>query len=139
MILSTGKFASLANGNGVCTTGDTSVLATAVESKETNSDPNVDNVLLVNYRLKHAAAGRIPSNLQRRESLTSPPEMTVSRLIDRSIRPLFPRNYNHTTQIACNTLAMDMENSPEVLSINAASLALAVSDIPWNGPIAAVR
>lgn len=66
-------------------------------------------------------------------------EILTSRLIDRSLRPLFPYNYNYDTQIVCNMLAMDATNPPETVAINAASAALALSDVPWHGPIGAVR
>lgn len=66
-------------------------------------------------------------------------EILTSRLIDRSLRPLFPQNYNFETQIVCNMLAIDGMNPPETVAINAASAALALSDVPWNGPVGAVR
>lgn len=66
-------------------------------------------------------------------------EILTARVIDRSLRPLFPSEYRCDTQLVCNLLAIDSQNFPDVLSINAASLALALSDIPWNGPVAAVR
>lgn len=66
-------------------------------------------------------------------------EILTSRLIDRSLRPLFPKNYNYETQIVCTMLAVDSVNSPETVAINAASTALALSDVPWNGPVGAVR
>lgn len=95
--------------------------------------------LVVDYRQKSAAAGRIPTNFLRRELGATEREVLTSRLIDRSIRPLFYDNYNYETQIICNMLAVDGINNPDVTSINAASAALALSDIPWNGPVGAVR
>lgn len=105
------------------------------------SKPSQSNFLplVVDYRQKSAAAGRIPTNFYRRELGPSEKEILTSRLIDRSLRPLFPDGFNYETQIICNMLAIDGVNNPEVLSINAASAALAVSDIPWNGPVGAVR
>lgn len=121
----------------MATLGDTSVMVTAVSKlKPTNSNflP-----LVVDYRQKSAAAGRIPTNFFRRELGPSEREILTSRVIDRSIRPLFPEHFQCETQIICNMLAVDGVNNPDVISINAASAALALSDIPWNGPIGAVR
>lgn len=95
--------------------------------------------LTVDYRQKYAAAGRIPMNFVRRELGKSDREILSARLIDRSLRPLFASNFRIETQLVCNMLALDAVYTPDVLSINAASLALALSDIPWNGPVAAVR
>ncbi|KAF4016316.1 hypothetical protein G4228_008152 [Cervus hanglu yarkandensis] len=96
-------------------------------------------VVQVDYRQKAAAAGRIPTNYLRREIGSSDKEILTSRVIDRSIRPLFPAGYFYDTQILCNLLAVDGVNEPDVLAINGASVALSLSDIPWNGPIGAVR
>uniref|UniRef100_A0A8C2YEM4 polyribonucleotide nucleotidyltransferase n=1 Tax=Coturnix japonica TaxID=93934 RepID=A0A8C2YEM4_COTJA len=93
----------------------------------------------VDYRQKAAAAGRIPTNYLRRELGTTDKEILTSRVIDRSIRPLFPVGYFYDTQILCNLLAVDGVNDPDILAINGASAALALSDIPWNGPVGAVR
>lgn len=103
--------------------------------------PSTSNFLplVVDYRQKSAAAGRIPTNFFRRELGPTEREILTSRVIDRSIRPLFPENFQFETQIVCNMLAVDGINSPDVLSINAASAALSLSDIPWNGPVGAVR
>lgn len=139
LTLSTGEYAALTNGNGICTTGNTSVLVTAVESREPKSGTDPGAALMVDYRHKHAAAGLIPATLERRENFATTNEILASRLIDRSLRPLFPKGYNYEAQIVCNMLALDLVNPPEILSINAASFALAVSDIPWKGPVAAVR
>lgn len=95
--------------------------------------------LVVDYRQKAAAAGRIPTNFLRRELGRSETEILTSRLIDRSVRPLFPPGYCYDTQVMCNILAIDGMNDPDVLAINAASASLAVSDIPWKGPVGAVR
>lgn len=103
--------------------------------------PSFNNFLplIVDYRQKSAAAGRIPTNFLRRELGPSEREILTSRLIDRSLRPLFPSGFNYETQIMCNMLAVDSVNNPDVIAINAASAALSLSDIPWNGPIGAVR
>lgn len=95
--------------------------------------------LVVDYRQKSAAAGRIPTNFLRRELGPTEREILVSRLIDRSLRPLFPNGFNYETQIICNMLAVDGVYNPDIISINAASAALSLSDIPWNGPVGAVR
>lgn len=95
--------------------------------------------LTVNYRQKAAAIGRIPTNFLRRELGFTDHEILISRIIDRSLRPLFQPKYSYETQIVCNLLSIDGINNPDVLSINAASAALSISDIPWNGPVAAVR
>ncbi|KFM81365.1 Polyribonucleotide nucleotidyltransferase 1, mitochondrial, partial [Stegodyphus mimosarum] len=94
---------------------------------------------MVDYRQKAAAAGRIPTNYLRRELGPTEKEILTSRVIDRSVRPLFPKGFACETQLSCNLLAVDGINDPDIVSINAASAALAVSDIPWNGPIGAVR
>lgn len=134
----TGEMARFADGCVVGTIGDTSVLVTAVSRKKTSATLNF-LPLTVDYRQKAAAAGRIPTNFFRRELGPSPTEILTGRVIDRSIRPMFPSNYAADTQVICNLLAVDGVNDPDVLSINGASAALAVSDIPWNGPVAAVR
>lgn len=137
--LSTGKYARFANGTGVCEEGKTSMMVTAVsKDAPTNSSSNF-MPLTVDFRQKYAAAGRIPTNFLRRELGVSEREILSSRLIDRSVRPLFPAHFNSETQLVCNMLALDSIYMPDVLSINAASFALAISDIPWNGPVGAVR
>lgn len=135
--ISTGRLARFADGSAVVQLGDTSVMVTAVS--KTKPSPSQFMPLVVDYRQKAAAAGRIPTNYLRRELGTTDNEILTSRLIDRSIRPLFPPGYFYDTQVLCNLLAVDGINDPDVLAINAASAALALSDIPWNGPIGAVR
>nr|XP_057914566.1 polyribonucleotide nucleotidyltransferase 1, mitochondrial [Doryrhamphus excisus] len=135
--ISSGRLAKFADGAAVVQLGDTSVMVTAVS--KTKPSPSQFMPLVVDYRQKAAAAGRIPTNYLRRELGTTDHEILTSRLIDRSIRPLFPPGYFYDTQILCNLLAVDGVNDPDVLAINAASAALALSDIPWNGPIGAVR
>ncbi|KAJ7341291.1 hypothetical protein JRQ81_005215 [Phrynocephalus forsythii] len=135
--ISSGKLARFADGCAVVQLGDTSVMVTAVS--KTKPSPSLFMPLVVDYRQKAAAAGRIPTNYLRRELALTDKEILTSRLIDRSIRPLFPAGYFYDTQILCNLLAVDGVNDPEVLAINGASAALALSDIPWNGPIGAVR
>ena len=95
----------------------------------------------VDYRQKAAAAGRIPTNMLRRELGASEREILTSRLVDRSLRPLAPPGFHDEISIACNLLSLDQRGScdPEVLSVNAASLALALSTLPWMGAVGAVR
>ncbi|TNN63719.1 Polyribonucleotide nucleotidyltransferase 1, mitochondrial [Liparis tanakae] len=145
--ISSGTFARFADGSAVVQgclmtflslkLGDTSVMVTAVS--KTKPSPSQFMPLVVDYRQKAAAAGRIPTNHLRRELGTTDNEILTSRLIDRSIRPLFPHGYFYDTQVVCNLLAVDGVNDPDVLAINAASAALTLSDIPWHGPIGAVR
>ncbi|KAJ8674271.1 hypothetical protein QAD02_005533 [Eretmocerus hayati] len=138
MNISTGKYARMADGCSVASAGDTSVMVTAVSKSRASSSLSFVP-LIVDYRQKAAAAGRIPTNFLKRELGPTENEILTSRLIDRSLRPLFPNRYNFETQIVCNMLAIDGVNKPDVLSINGASAALALSDIPWNGPVGAVR
>lgn len=135
--ITSGEYARLADGSAVATLGDTSVMVTAVSKNKSSSLGFLP--LVVDYRQKSAAAGRIPTNFLRRELGPTEREILVSRLIDRSLRPLFPDNYFYETQVICNMLAVDGVNNPDVISINAASTALSLSDIPWNGPVGAVR
>ncbi|XP_051507139.1 polyribonucleotide nucleotidyltransferase 1, mitochondrial [Myxocyprinus asiaticus] len=135
--ISTGKLARFADGCSVVKLGDTSVMVTAVSKTKASSSQFMP--LVVDYRQKAAAAGRIPTNYLRRELSSTDTEILTSRLIDRSIRPLFPAGYFYDTQVLCNILAADGVNDPDVVAINGASAALALSDIPWNGPIGAVR
>ncbi|XP_061083928.1 polyribonucleotide nucleotidyltransferase 1, mitochondrial [Conger conger] len=135
--ISTGRLARFADGSAVVQFGETSVMVTAVSKTKPTSSQFMP--LVVDYRRKAAAAGRIPTNHLRRELGTTDDEILTSRLIDRSIRPLFPAGYFYDTQVVCNLLAVDGRNDPDVLAINGASAALTLSDIPWNGPIGAVR
>lgn len=138
MTISTGKYARFANGTAVCSTGDTSVMVTSVSKSKPSTNASFVP-LTVDYRLKSAASGRIPTNFLRRELGPSEKEILSARLVDRSIRPLFSNEFRYETQIICNMLAMDSIHLPDILAINAASAALSLSDIPWNGPIGAVR
>lgn len=95
--------------------------------------------LSVEYREKTAAAGRIPKNFLSRDLQPSENEILKGRMIDRSLRPLFPKGFSCETQVVCNLLSVDGICNPDILAINAASTALAVSDVPWEGPVAAVR
>nr|XP_019564196.2 polyribonucleotide nucleotidyltransferase 1, mitochondrial [Aedes albopictus] len=137
--ISSGKYARFADGCSVVSVGDTAVMVTAVAKSKPSGGNNSFLPLVVDYRQKAAAAGRIPTNFLRRELGPSEKEILAARLVDRSIRPLFPADFRSDTQLVCNMLAIDSSNLPDVQAINAASAALALSDIPWNGPIGAVR
>uniref|UniRef100_A0A8B9XZW2 Polyribonucleotide nucleotidyltransferase 1 n=1 Tax=Bos mutus grunniens TaxID=30521 RepID=A0A8B9XZW2_BOSMU len=114
--ISSGKLARFADGSAVVQSGDTAVMVTAVS--KTKPSPSQFMPLVVDYRQKAAAAGRIPTNYLRREIGSSDKEILTSRVIDRSIRPLFPAGYFYDTQILCNLLAVDGVNEPDVLAIN---------------------
>ena len=132
-------YARMADGAAIASIGDTSVLCVTVSRTDGQRSSLPFLPLTVEYRLKAAAAGRIPTNFLKREMAPTVGEILSARMIDRSIRPLFPPAYNFDTQVTCNMLAIDPEFDPDVVSINAASAALALSNIPWNGPLGAVR
>ena len=136
------EFSNLAeqsNGSVMVRMGDTVVLASAVMGKEDRMDLDYFP-LIVNYEEKYYAAGKIyGSRFLRRESRPSESAILTSRLIDRTIRPLFPANMRRDVQIVITCLSIDEDNDPDILGIIAASLALGTSNIPWQGPIAAVR
>ncbi|KAA0201847.1 hypothetical protein HAZT_HAZT000284 [Hyalella azteca] len=137
LTLETGRHARMADGSVVATMGNTSVLVTA--TSKPSSTPQSFLPLTVDYRQKYAAAGRIPTNYLKRELAPSDHEILTSRVIDRSVRPIFPVGFMDETLLTCSLMAVDGFNSPDVISINAASAALAVSPIPWGGPVGAVR
>src|SRR3989344_5190309 len=131
--------ASQANGSVMVSSGGTTVLATVVMSPVARETVEYFP-LTVDYEEKYYAAGRIlGSRFMRREGRPSEEAILISRLIDRTIRPLFDHRMRHDVQVVVFTLSLDEENSPDVLAIPAASLALLVSDIPWEGPVSAVR
>ncbi|CAG0901104.1 unnamed protein product [Cyprideis torosa] len=136
--LSPSPYARMADGSAIASVGDTSVLVIAVSKAEGRAGVGF-LPLTVDYRLKAAAAGRIPTNFLKRELGATTKEILSSRMLDRSIRPLFPAGYNCETQVTCNTLSIDPEHDPDIVSINAAATALALSNIPWDGPLGAVR
>ncbi len=139
MSIQTGKMAKQASGSVVVQYGDTMVLVTVVSSKEDR--PGLDFLpLTVEYQEKIYAAGRIPGNYFRREiGRPSEKETLTDRLIDRPIRPLFPKGYHNEIQVIATVLSMDQENDPDILAVTGASAALEISDIPFDGPIACVR
>ncbi|TJZ60659.1 polyribonucleotide nucleotidyltransferase [Sphingobacterium olei] len=136
--LSTGKLAKQADGSVVLKQGDTMLLATVVSSREAKE--GVDFLpLSVDYQEKYAATGRIPGGFLRREARLSDYEVLISRLVDRALRPLFPETYHADTQVMISLISADKDIMPDALAGLAASAALAVSDIPFNGPISEVR
>ncbi|HSQ78352.1 MAG TPA: polyribonucleotide nucleotidyltransferase [Nitrospirota bacterium] len=138
VILETGLMAKQANGAVVARYGDTVVLATAVASKVERE--NVDFLpLTVDYQEKAYAAGRIPGGFFKREGRQSEKEILTSRLIDRPIRPLFPDGYYYDTQIIASVLSIGDESSMDLMGMITSSAALAISDIPFRGPIGSVR
>jgi polyribonucleotide nucleotidyltransferase len=139
LTLQTGKIAKQASGAVIVQYGETIVLVTAVSSHDER--PGIDFLpLTVEYQEKIYAAGRIPGNYFRREiGRPSEKETLTSRLIDRPIRPLFPKGYSSEIQVIATVLSMDQENDPDMLAMIGASAALEISDIPFAGPIAAMR
>ena len=136
--LETGRLAKQADGAVLATYGDTYVLATAVASLSVKKD--IDFLpLTVDYQEKAYAAGKIPGGYFRREGQPSEKEKLSSRLIDRPLRPLFPKGWYSETQVIAMVISADQSGSSDILGIIAASAALAVSNIPFNGPVGAVR
>ena len=136
--IETGKLAKLADGAVTVRHGDTIVVVTAVSSTSVKEGQDWFP-LTVEYREKAAAVGKIPGGYLRREGRPSEKEILTCRMTDRPLRPLFPKGYFFDTQIITTLLSADGENDPDILSINGASAALMVSDIPFAGPIGAVR
>ena len=133
-----GKMARQANGSCTVRYGDTVVLATACRAPRPTA--GLDFVpLTVNYMEMTYAAGKIPGGFFKREGRPSEREVLCSRLIDRPLRPLFKEGYNYETQIVATVLSVDQENDPEIAATIGASVALGISDIPFEGPIASVR
>jgi len=136
--IETGKYAKQANGSVMVRYGDTMVLVTAVASKEAKEDQGFFP-LQVEYREKTSAAGKFPGGFIKREGRPTEKEILSSRLIDRPIRPLFPKDFKNETQIIASVLSFDGENDSDVLGAIGASAALTISDIPFDGPIAQIR
>ena len=136
--MKTNYVAAQADGAVMVYYGDTVVLVTAVSLKSTRE--GVDFLpLTVDYQEKTFAAGKIPGGFFKREGRPNEREILTSRIIDRAIRPLFPKGYFSETQLIATLLSVDKENDPDVASMAAASAALGISDIPFKGPIAGVR
>ncbi len=137
--IETGKYAKQADGSVLCRYGNTVLLATAVASKEEVTEQLGFFPLTVDYIEKFYAAGRFPGGFLKRESQPSTEEKLTARLIDRPIRPLFPKWFQNETQVLITLLSYDKNCDPKVLAVMAASAALSISDIPFHGPIAACR
>lgn len=136
--LETGKLAKQADGAVVVKCGGTMLLATVVANKEAN--PGVDFLpLTVDYREKYYAGGKIPGNFFRRETKPSDDEVLTMRLVDRVLRPLFPEDFHAEVQVMISLISYDKEVMPEALAGLAASAAIAITDIPFNGPMSEVR
>ena len=138
LLVETGRMARQAGGAALVRLGETVVLVAA--TAQANAREGIDFFpLTCDYQEKTFAAGKIPGGFFKREGRPAEKEILTSRLIDRPIRPLFPPGFNAETQVIATVLSHDRENDPDVLSLLGASTALVLSDIPWNGPIAAVR
>ncbi|KAL4187335.1 hypothetical protein AMTRI_Chr09g18510 [Amborella trichopoda] len=133
----TGKLARFAAGAVVLGIKDTKVLSTVVSAEGDGARDFLP--LTVDYREKQYAQGKIPNTFMRREGAPKERELLCGRVIDRSIRPLFPKGFVHDVQVMANVLSSDGEQDPDVMAANASSAALMISDIPWNGPIGVVR
>jgi len=138
IFIETGKIARLADGAVIVTCADTTVLVCAVSATVVKEGQDFFP-LTVDYREKAAAAGKFPGGYFKREGRPTEKETLTSRMIDRPLRPLFPKGYFYDTQIISILLSADGQNDPDILAINGASAALSVSDIPFAGPIGAVR
>src|SRR5213596_3174055 len=136
--IETGKIARLADGAVIVTCGDTTVLVCTVSATVVKEGQDFFP-LTVDYREKAAAAGKFPGGYFKREGRPTEKEILTSRVIDRPIRPLFPKGWYNEVQVQSVLLSADGENDPDILAIIGASAALSVSDIPWDGPLGAVR
>lgn len=136
--LETGKLAKQSSGAVLASYEDTVVLATVVAASE-KAEGEDFLPLTVNYQEKSAAAGKIPGGYFKREGRPSEKEILTSRLVDRPIRPLITKDFTYQTQIIVTVFSADADHDPDVLSVTAASAALCVSDVPFEGPLAAVR
>ena len=138
VVIETGKIARQADGAVLVSMGQTTVLCTAVAAK--SAKPGQDFFpLTVNYQEKAFAAGKIPGGFFKREGRPSENETLICRLIDRPIRPLFPKEFKCETQVICTVLSHDMENAPDIVAMIGASAALTISGVPFFGPIGAAR
>src|SRR5579871_3426599 len=138
IIIETGKLAKLADGAVTVRLGDTIVIVTAVSGTKIKEGQDFFP-LSVEYKEKAAAAGKFPGGYFKREGRPTEKEILTCRLTDRPIRPLFPKGWYNEVQVQTVLLSADGENEPDILSIVGASASLMVSDIPWAGPLGAVR
>ena len=138
IIIETGVLAKQADGAVMVRMGDTMMLATVTSAKEARED--VDFMpLSVEYKEKYAAAGKFPGGFLKREARPSDYEILVSRLVDRALRPLFPDDYHAETFVTVTLMSAEVDTPPDALAGLAASAAMAVSDVPFHGPIAEAR
>ena len=135
--IESGRLAKQAAGSCLLQFGETVVLAAVTVSENVANLPYFP--LTVEYREKTYAAGKIPGGFLKREGRPSDDEVTSARVIDRSVRPLFPEGFRLDIQVVSTVLSVDQENDPTILSINGASTAIVISDVPWAGPVGAVR
>lgn len=138
LTLETGEIARQASGAVMVSMGDTIVLVTVVGTKETNIEKDFFP-LTVDYQERSYAAGRIPGSFSKREGRPTEKETLTSRLIDRPLRPLFPDGFNHEVQIIATVMSLDPEIDPDIPALIGSSAALAISGIPFNGPLGAAR
>jgi polyribonucleotide nucleotidyltransferase len=138
IVIETGKLAKQADGSVVVRMGRTMLLATVVAAKDAKEDTDF-MPLSVEYKEKYAASGRFPGGFLKREARPGDNEVLISRLVDRALRPLFPENYHAEVFVTINLISADKDIMPDALAGLAASAALAVSDIPFHGPISEVR
>lgn len=135
LIVETGKMAGLANGSALVRYGDTVILACATASAKPRD--GIDFLpLSVDFEERMYAVGKIPGGYLRREGRPSENAILASRVIDRPIRPLFPKDLRNDVCISLTVMSVDNDCSPEITAMIGASIALSISDIPWNGPIA---
>jgi polyribonucleotide nucleotidyltransferase len=138
LIIETGRLAAQANGSITVALGETVVLVTACASPEPR--PDIDFFpLTIDFEERLYAIGKIPGSFPRREGRPSTDAVLAGRMADRALRPLFPKGFRNDVQIIITTLSADMENDPDVLATIGASAALSISDIPFDGPVSAVR
>jgi polyribonucleotide nucleotidyltransferase len=138
IVLESGRLARQADGAVLLKMGKTMLLATVVSAKEAKEDTDF-MPLSVEYKEKYASSGRIPGGFLKRESRPSDYEILISRLVDRALRPLFPADFHAETYVTINLISADTDIIPDALAGLAASAALAVSDVPFNGPMSEVR
>src|SRR5512146_165355 len=136
--IETGRVAEQAGGAVICRYGETVVLATATASSKPRE--GIDFLpLTVDVEERLYAAGKIPGGFIKREGRPTEHSILASRLVDRPIRPLFPKGYRNDVQVVITVLSVDMENDADILGVVGASAALSISDVPWAGPVGAVR
>jgi polyribonucleotide nucleotidyltransferase len=138
IIIQTGKLAKQANGSVTIRCGDTTLLVVAVKSDEPRKDIDFFP-LLCDFEERFTSIGRIPGSFNRRENKPPDKSTLTARLMDRPLRPLFPENYYNDVQVVATALSIDQVNPPDTLAMLGASFALSLSNIPFNGPIGAVR